>query len=313
MKNIFKPLDILYGKLRPNLNKVWLADRSGICSTDIFVIEAIEGKADPVFASYIFRSPQFNKAVISQLKGAQLPRIGWSSFEEIQIPLPPIAIQKEIVTEIEGYQKVINGARAVIDNYRPHIAIDPDWEMMEIGEICKPEYGFTEKAMDQGDVRFIRITDISETGFLKKEDLKYIMLTQEARNSLLSKGDILVARTGATFGKTMLFEEEYDAVFASYLIRLRFPKDKINPRYYWAFAQSDNYWKQANALMTGGGQPQFNGNAIVQVKIPVPPLETQEAIVAEIQAEQALVNANRELIERFEKKIQTVLNRIWSN
>jgi type I restriction enzyme M protein len=313
MKNVFKPLDILYGKLRPNLNKVWLADRSGICSTDIFVIEAIEGKADPVFASYIFRSPQFNKAVISQLKGAQLPRIGWSSFEEIQIPLPPIAIQKEIVTEIEGYQKVINGARAVIDNYRPHIAIEPDWEMVELGEICKPEYGFTEKAMDQGDVRFIRITDISETGFLKKEDQKYIMLTQEAKNSLLSKGDILVARTGATFGKTLLFEEEYDAVFASYLIRLRFPKDKINPRYYWAFAQSDNYWKQAYALMTGGGQPQFNGNAIVQVKIPVPPLETQKAIVSEIEAEQALVNANRELIERFEKKIQTVLNRIWGN
>jgi type I restriction enzyme M protein len=63
--------------------------------------------------------------------------------------------------------------------------------------------------------------------------------------------------------------------------------------------------------MTGGGQPQFNGNAIVQVKIPVPSLETQKAIVAEIEAEQTLVNANRELIERFEKKIQTILNRIW--
>ena len=47
--------------------------------------------------------------------------------------------------------------------------------------------------------------------------------------------------------------------------------------------------------------------------IPVPPIEAQKAIVAEIEAEQALVNANRELIERFEKKIQTVLNRIWGN
>jgi restriction endonuclease S subunit len=109
----------------------------------------------------------------------------------------------------------------------------------------------------------------------------------------------------------MLFEEEYLAVFASYLIRLRFPKELVNPRYYWVFAQSDDYWNQANALMTGGGQPQFNGNALVQLKFPLPPLATQQAIVAEIEAEQALVRANRELIERFEKKIQATLARVW--
>ena len=119
LKNVFKPRDILYGKLRPNLNKVWLAERKGICSTDIFVIEALEGKTDPALYAYLFRSGRFNDAVMGQLKGAQLPRIGWSSFAELQIPLPPLEVQKEIVAEIEGYQKVINGARAVLDHYRP--------------------------------------------------------------------------------------------------------------------------------------------------------------------------------------------------
>jgi type I restriction enzyme M protein len=109
----------------------------------------------------------------------------------------------------------------------------------------------------------------------------------------------------------MIFEEEYAAVFASFLIRLRFPQAKVLPKYYWVFAQSDAYWNQANALMTGGGQPQFNGNALIQIKFPLPPFETQQAIVAEIEAEQELVNANRELIERFEKKIQATLARVW--
>jgi type I restriction enzyme M protein len=63
--------------------------------------------------------------------------------------------------------------------------------------------------------------------------------------------------------------------------------------------------------MTGGGQPQFNGNALKQVQLPLPPLDTQRAIVAEIEAEQTLVAANRELIARFEKKIQATLARIW--
>ena len=313
LKNVFKPRDILYGKLRPNLNKVWLADRKGVCSTDIFVIEASEGMADPALYAYLFRSARFNDAVMGQLKGAQLPRIGWSSFAKLQIPLPPLEVQKEIVAEIEGYQKVITGARAVLDNYHPHIPINPDWPMVELGEITKPEYGFTEKAAEQGDARFVRITDIAQDGKIREEDPKFITLTKVARNSLLSNGDILVARTGATFGKTMIFEETYKAVFASFLIRLRFPKERVDPRYYWVFAQSDMYWNQANALMTGGGQPQFNGNALVQVKIPLPPLATQRAIVTEIKAEQALVAANRELIARFEQKIQATLARIWGD
>ena len=53
--------------------------------------------------------------------------------EELQIPLPPLEVQKEIVAEIEGYQKVIDGARAVLDNYRPHIPIHPDWPMLSCG------------------------------------------------------------------------------------------------------------------------------------------------------------------------------------
>ena len=58
------------------------------------------------------------------------------AHSELQIPLPPLDVQQEIVAEIEGYQKVIDGARAVLDNYRPHIPIHPDWPMVELGEVC---------------------------------------------------------------------------------------------------------------------------------------------------------------------------------
>ena len=267
-------------------------------------------KTETLLKDYLFQVLKYSD-LSSTISGSAQPQITRQSIAPYQIPLPPLEVQKEIVAEIEGYQKVINGARAVLDNYSPNIAIHPDWPMVELGEVCKPEYGFTEKALEQGNARFVRITDISEDGFLRSEDPKYIDLTDDARKSLLVKGDVLVARTGATFGKTMLFDEDYDAVFASFLIRLRFPKNRVDPRYYWVFAQSAAYWDQAKALMTGGGQPQFNGNALVQIKFPLPPLATQQAIVAEIEAEQALVAANRELITRFEKKIQATLARIW--
>lgn len=277
------------------------------------LLVAIQPKsADVISARFLYLVLDFQKKKIAGLmKGAANVSMKVEDLAEFQIPLPPLDVQKEIVAEIEGYQKVINGARAVLDNYRPYIDIRPEWPMVKLGELTKPEYGFTEKASEQGDARFIRITDISAEGRLRPEDQKFITLTKGARDLLLSKGDILVARTGATFGKTMIFEESYPAVFASFLIRLRFLKDKVLPHYYWAFAQSDLYWSQANALMTGGGQPQFNGNALVQVKIPLPPIDIQKEIVVEIEAEQALVAANKELIARMETKIQGVLARVW--
>jgi type I restriction enzyme M protein len=114
LKNVFKPGDILYGKLRPNLNKVWLADRAGICSTDIFVIRAADNHASTTFYAYVLRSETFNAAVMSHIKGAQLPRVGWSSFASIKIPLPPLEIQRAIVAEIEAEQALVNANRELI-------------------------------------------------------------------------------------------------------------------------------------------------------------------------------------------------------
>jgi type I restriction enzyme M protein len=269
------------------------------------------GRLSPGYLLKQLTTGHFNDFLREQIAGANINNLSGGLLYRFRIPLPPLDVQKEIVAEIEGYQRVIDGAHAVLDNYRPHIPIHPDWPMVAVGELASPEYGFTASAADAGDARFIRITDIAPDGSLRSNDSKFIALTDESRQFQLSKGDILVARTGATYGKTMLFEEDYPAVFASYLIRLRFPEERVHPRYYWVFAQSDAYWSQANALMTGGGQPQFNGNALKQIKLPVPTLVDQHAIVAEIEAEQALAAANRELIARFEKKIQATLARVW--
>jgi type I restriction enzyme M protein len=315
-KKVVSPGDVLLSRIIPHIRRGWVVrensdGRRQIASTEWIVFSSAE--VVPGFLRQLLVSDFFHVSFMQTITGVggSLSRANPGAVGEIKIPVPPLEVQKEIVAEIESYQKVINGARAVLDHYRPHIPIHPDWPMVELGEITKPEYGFTEKAAEKGDARFVRITDISEDGKLRAEDPRFITLTKDARQSLLSNGDILVARTGATYGKTMIFEETYPAVFASFLIRLRFPKDRVHPRYYWVFAQSDLYLNQASALMTGGGQPQFNGNALVQVKIPLPPLATQQAVVAEIEAEQALVAANRELITRFEKKIQSTLARIW--
>ena len=292
---------------RIGINRIPLATNQGF--KNVVIKDANRAIPEYVALSLIKLVPEMQ----ARASGSTYKEITKTVFSDLKIPLPPLEVQREIVAEIEGYQKVIDGARAVLDNYRPHIAVDPDWPLVEIRNLAKPQYGFTASAQDQGDTRFIRITDISQEGFLSPKEQKFITLTGKSKDLLLARGDILVARTGATFGKTMLFNEDCPAVFASYLIRLRFPPDIVDSYFYWAFAQSDDYWNQAKLLVSGGGQPQFNGNAIKQIRLPLPPLSTQRAIVAEIEAEQTLVAANRELVQRMEKKIEAAIARVWQS
>ena len=313
----FADNDVLLAKVTPCIEngKAGIArnlkNDIGFGSSEFYVLRSSE-RVLPEWIYFCVTHPLFRQSGVNNMTGTGgLQRVPRNFIEDYEVPLPPLEVQRQVVAEIEGYQRVIDGAQAVIDNYRPQIVVDPEWPMVAIAELTKPEYGFTEKAEDQGDTRFIRITDISEDGTLRSDEPKFITLTREAQESVLVQGDVLVARTGATYGKTMIFEEDYPAVFASYLIRLRFPLECVHPYYYWVFAQSDTYWNQAKVLMTGGGQPQFNGNAIKQIKFPLPPLEIQQAIVTEIEAEQSLVAANRELVKRMEGKIRAAIGRVW--
>lgn len=315
-KNVFAPNQILYGKLRPNLNKVWLADRNGICSTDIYVIEPRSPKVDAALYSHLFRSQRFNDAVMSQIKGAQLPRIGWGSFESLQIPLPPLEVQKEIVAEIEGYQKVIDGARAVLDNYRPHIPIHPDWPTRLVGDVVDFVSGLTvsiPKVEAEGGIPILAINNVTEDGNLSLEGLRFIDPPKKTLN-YVQKGDLLFNwRNGSKHlvGKTARFDLDGNYLFASFLLGVRPHQNEIDSTYLWhtlnAYRREGRYLQFMRQNVNG----LFNREELKMVEIAVPPLKTQRSIVAEIESEQSLVAANHELIERMESKIQAAIARVW--
>ncbi len=73
----------------------------------------------------------------SMASGGTFKELSTSNFKTLEIPLPPLSIQEEIVAEIEGYQKIIDGAKMVVENYKPKIDIDPEWEMVELDQICE--------------------------------------------------------------------------------------------------------------------------------------------------------------------------------
>ena len=116
LKNTFKPGDLLYAKLRPNLNKVWLADREGICSTDILVFREKENSLSN-FYWYLLLTDNFVAEVMAGIKGAQLPRVGFEHLKNLILPLPPFATQKQIVEKIEAERALVESAKKLIALY----------------------------------------------------------------------------------------------------------------------------------------------------------------------------------------------------
>jgi len=157
------------------------------------------------------------------------------------------------------------------------------WEEKTLGEVADVEYGYTDKSTGEGDYRYIRITDIDKNGELISQDKKYIKYTKEAENFLLEDNDLLMARTGATFAKVLLYKDLEPSIFASYLIRIKF-KVKIINDLYWYYTKTKDYWDQANGLSSGAAQPHFNGAAVKKVIFSYP----------------NSTNEQKELIKKFE-------------
>ena len=140
----------------------------------------IRVKTDRLHAGYLLQqltTGHFNNFLREQIAGANINNLSAGLLYRFEIPLPPLEVQKEIVAEIEGYQKVIDGARAVLDNYRPHIPIHPDWPIVELGRICSFKNGLNfNKASSGHTVKIIGVSDFQANLYAPLADLEEVHL-----------------------------------------------------------------------------------------------------------------------------------------
>jgi type I restriction enzyme M protein len=237
------------------------------------------------------------------------------AYQALLIPLPPLEVQHQIVAEIEGYQKVINGASQVLDGYKPKITVGLDWRSVSVGELANirsggtPDRGTAEywggtiPWIKTGQIDFNRITEAEE--FITQAGL------ENSAARMVPAGTILMAMygQGVTRGRVAILD--IDATTNQACAAIEVTSSELDRDFlYWSLVGK---YEELRAISEarGGNQSNLNAQLIRDLKIALPELQVQRAIVTEIEAEQALVHANRELVRRMEAKIKTAIDRVW--
>ena len=321
--------DVLVAKVTPCLEngKVGLAQNLangiGFGSSEYFVIRADKEKVLPEFLYQFIASETFRKNGVKVMTGTGgLQRIPRSFVESFQIPLPPLEIQRDIVSRIATKQRAIAAAREVIaalETERHHFDPRPrahreNWPTVKLGDVCERfQYGSSKKSNTAGDVPCLRMGNL-QNGEIDWSDLKYAPEDENVAVYLLRDGDILFNRTNSAelVGKTSIFKGTRKAVFAGYLIRIHYKKSKLLGGYLNACLNTADFKAFCQRVKTDGvSQSNINAKLLATYEIPLPPLSIQREYIAEFEQENAIKTANQTLLALMERKIAATLAELW--
>ncbi len=290
----FSKRHILYGKLRPYLSKIARPDYEGVCSTDILPI--LPGKeVDRGFLYYFLRQPHMVQFATSRSIGANLPRLSPRQLAEFQIPLPPLSEQKRIADILDKADAIRRKRQvataefhnllrsAFLDFFGDPLANPKGWPMSSFGDqVAKLEYGprFYNEPYSPDGVRIVRITDLDFLGRLDFDAMPRMTVPDDVRAArCLQPGDIILARSGATVGKSALIEKGAPACIAgAYFIRLQF-KPVILPLFAKMTIDSRPIQTIIAEKSKQSAQQNFSGPGIRALPLPIPPTNLQEEFV----------------------------------
>ncbi len=183
--------------------------------------------------------------------------------------------------------------------------LPPGWVWTTLGEICyPPQYGWTTKAVSQGDVKLLRTSDIT-SGEIDWSKVPYCAeKPHDIDKYLLKEGDIVISRAGSVGYGILINNPPPRSVFASYLIRFRPRYPAIEGRYLHYFLHSPFYWHQISEQKLGIAIPNVNATKLRCVKVPLSPLPEQRRIVAKIEELFSQLDAAEEGLQRIQRNLK---------
>lgn len=240
---------------------------------------------------YQLRSKKFRQHLNFQIAGANIRNINYWIISSFKIPLPPLEIQEQIVAELNSYQKIVDWAKQIVENYKPTIKIDPEWEMVEFSDIA-----------ELSSWKFMPSKNIVEGSY----PVYWGNWINNYHNEyFIENPTIVIGRVWEYCWATHLTKWKSRITDNALYITKYFRE--INQNFLLILLQQANI----NQYAKQWGQPSISQSTVKEIKFSLPPIEIQNQIVAEIEKEQAMVDSAKGLIEVFEGKVKEKIGEVW--
>jgi len=270
-----------------------------------------------VSAKYVFYACQSSayRSFLSQVgNGIGITNLRFSDLEKFEFPVPSLADQQRIVAELDLLSGIVekkNAQLKIMGDLEQSVFYEmfdqPDSSSFPVFKLSqlsrqKLSYGSGASAVEfNGNVRYVRITDIQEDGTLTENSMSPDSYDEKY---LLHEGDILFARSGATVGKTFLYnKQDGKSIYAGYLIRFVPDVSVVYPEYIYHFTRSQYYKAFVRANAQAVAQPNINAQQYGNLEICVPPMSLQKDFVERIMS----IDSQKATIRRSIKVAQNLL------
>jgi type I restriction enzyme S subunit len=330
----FTPRHVLYGKLRPYLNKAALPSFDGVCTTEILPILPIEGKLDRTYLWALLLTPAFVEWASSNVSGANLPRLAPQLLGQYRIPLPPLPEQQRIaavLSRADRLRRLRRTARELSDTYLQSVFLemfgDPvsnprGWDLVELGDACTEMYRYPTfygfKYIETG-VPVARIGNILPQGFLDPDLSAYVFIDPEISErfprTVLELQDILMAvrGDGSTATRIGLVNSSNlaGANISPNLLRFKANEEVLNPLYLFNLMTCEGGQRLLGRHVTRTAKRTITARDIKRIKIPSPPLPLQQQFAAIVHQFERLRAQQQEAERQAEHLFQALLERAF--
>lgn len=293
-KSKFDQGNVLYGRLRPYLNKVVVADAPGFCSTELLVLRCGPG-LEPIFVLYWLKHPTFRQYAEQASHGMNMPRLSSARLANAPFRLAPVEQQRQIVEIVEPYMRrldevedALNAIPAVLQRTKEAATtrtlqqafLNSEGREARISDVSvRTAYGTSRKSQAEGLVPVLRMGNIVD-GRIDWTNLQFTSYEPDIENYALRDGDLLFNRTNSPelVGKTAVFRSEQPAIPAGYLIKVTLDEN-VHPEYVAHLLNSPMGRAYCREVKVDGlSQSNINSAKLSAFKFPLPPLEEQVRI-----------------------------------
>lgn len=271
----------------------------GVFHNNFFKINFDKKILSKDFLVFYLSLPRIRRLILDKAGTSTIPDLNHNDFYSIPIPLPPTLEEQRVIATtlsdtdvlISSLDKLITKKKNIKQAAMQQLltgkkrlpGFNGEWKETKLGNMLfeSPRYGINAAAVDYSDKLplYIRITDITEDGKFspgKKVSVNRI----DYKNYLLEENDFVFARTGASTGKTYLYNSnDGELVYAGFLIKVKVDQKKLIAEYLKFFAQTDAYWNWVRVMSMRSGQPGINGVEYQQLPVYLPEeVDEQKAI-----------------------------------